>query len=299
MRVRIGVSPFDRGDPFETMRAVVEEAPRPARLAGPLKPVLWGLLEKEPDRRWDVDRARTALRELLAGTLASELLEVLGLPHLSGYLLAGIVACPHALHLVNHETVEALSPVNTLALALIALGGGAELRVATLREVGRSVAYGLSIQSAVGLVTLGGVFLLISGHVPFARGLPWPTLIAVALLATLCVFWLAHTQAELLAVRYAVSHPLTRQERRDALRHSWPMVQAGFPPVIGLLLGTAGLVDDSGAVDIALAIGVAELAAWGIAIGRREQLGTLRTAGVTAANVTLGLAVVGLKLMIH
>jgi hypothetical protein len=65
-----GGPPFDRGDPFETMRAVVEEAPRPARLAGPLKPVLWGLLEKEPDRRWDVERSRVALRELLTGVLA-------------------------------------------------------------------------------------------------------------------------------------------------------------------------------------------------------------------------------------
>jgi serine/threonine protein kinase len=64
-----GGPPFDRGDPFETMRAVVEEAPRPARLAGPLKPVLWGLLEKEPSRRWNVEQARTVLRELLTGTL--------------------------------------------------------------------------------------------------------------------------------------------------------------------------------------------------------------------------------------
>ena len=51
------------------MRAVVEEAPRPARLAGPLKPVLWGLLDKEPSTRWSVERARTELRELLTGTL--------------------------------------------------------------------------------------------------------------------------------------------------------------------------------------------------------------------------------------
>ena len=124
-------------------------------------------------------------------------------------------------------------------------------------------------------------------------------LIAVALLVTLCVFWLAHTQAELLAVRYAVAHPLTREERRDALRHGRPMLEAGFPPVLGLLLGGVGLVSDTTAVNIALAIGVAELAAWGIAIGKREQLGTLRTMGVTAANVTLGLSVVGLKLLIH
>jgi eukaryotic-like serine/threonine-protein kinase len=64
-----GGPPFDRGDPFETMRAVVEEAPRPARLAGPLKPVLMGLLDKEPSRRWSVEQARAVLRELLTGTL--------------------------------------------------------------------------------------------------------------------------------------------------------------------------------------------------------------------------------------
>src|SRR5436190_6520194 len=56
-----GGPPFDRGDPFETMRAVVEEPPRPARLAGPLQPVLWGLLDKEPSRRWTVEQARVAL----------------------------------------------------------------------------------------------------------------------------------------------------------------------------------------------------------------------------------------------
>jgi eukaryotic-like serine/threonine-protein kinase len=65
-----GGPPFDRGDPFETMRAVVEEEPRPARLAGPLEPVLFGLLDKEPDRRWTVERARVALREMLSGSLS-------------------------------------------------------------------------------------------------------------------------------------------------------------------------------------------------------------------------------------
>jgi serine/threonine protein kinase len=65
-----GGPPFDRGDPFETMRAVVEEAPRPARLAGPLKPVLMGLLDKDPSRRWSVDQARAVLREMLSGELS-------------------------------------------------------------------------------------------------------------------------------------------------------------------------------------------------------------------------------------
>jgi eukaryotic-like serine/threonine-protein kinase len=66
-----GRPPFDKGDPFETMRAVVEEPPvRPVR-AGALVPVLFGLLEKDPARRWDVPTARGALRDLLAGPLAN------------------------------------------------------------------------------------------------------------------------------------------------------------------------------------------------------------------------------------
>ena len=66
-----GRPPFDKGDPFETMRAVVEEAPvRPVR-AGSLAPVLYGLLEKDPTQRWDVPRARLVLRELLAGPLVN------------------------------------------------------------------------------------------------------------------------------------------------------------------------------------------------------------------------------------
>jgi Kef-type K+ transport system membrane component KefB len=119
---------------------------------------------------------------LLAGTLTSELLETIGLPHLSGYILAGIVGGPHVLHLVDHHTVEGLSPVNTLALALIALGGGAELRVSTLRAVGRSVGYALLMQSAVGLVIMSAVFMLLSRFIPFASSLGLSALIAVSLL---------------------------------------------------------------------------------------------------------------------
>lgn len=66
-----GRPPFDKGDPFETMRAVVEEPPaRPVR-SGSLAPVLFGLLEKDPHQRWDVHQARQVLRELLAGPLAN------------------------------------------------------------------------------------------------------------------------------------------------------------------------------------------------------------------------------------
>ena len=53
------------------MRAVVEEPPVAPVRAGPLTPVLYGLLDKDPGRRWDVHSARNALRDLLAGPLAN------------------------------------------------------------------------------------------------------------------------------------------------------------------------------------------------------------------------------------
>ncbi|MFB9235171.1 protein kinase [Plantactinospora siamensis] len=66
-----GRPPFDRGDPIETMHAVVEDPPAPPVRSGPLTPVLLGLLEKDPERRIDVNTARGILRDLLAGPLAS------------------------------------------------------------------------------------------------------------------------------------------------------------------------------------------------------------------------------------
>ncbi len=67
-----GRPPFDKGDPIETMHAVVEDPPAPPVRSGPLTEVLMGLLEKNPDRRCDVPAARTHLRQLLAGPLASK-----------------------------------------------------------------------------------------------------------------------------------------------------------------------------------------------------------------------------------
>jgi serine/threonine protein kinase len=56
-----GRPPFSRGSIFATLAAVLEEAPGPFLRAGPLRPVIEGLLAKEPERRLSVDAARAAL----------------------------------------------------------------------------------------------------------------------------------------------------------------------------------------------------------------------------------------------
>src|SRR5262249_52700091 len=65
-----GRPPFDKGDPLATMHSVVEDPPLPPQRCGPLVDVLYGLMEKDPNHRWDVVSARGFLRAMLAGPLA-------------------------------------------------------------------------------------------------------------------------------------------------------------------------------------------------------------------------------------
>jgi serine/threonine protein kinase len=58
---------FDRGDPMATLLAVVSEHPAPMVAAGPLEPVLRGLLTKDPAQRATAAQARQALTSALAG----------------------------------------------------------------------------------------------------------------------------------------------------------------------------------------------------------------------------------------
>lgn len=111
---------------------------------------------------------------LLAGTLASELVAPLGLPHLTGYLFAGIAAGPHVLGIVDEHTVKSLSPVNTLALSLIALAGGAELELGAVRKWARSLVVATTIQTGCVFAVATVTFLLARPLIPFARALgPW------------------------------------------------------------------------------------------------------------------------------
>jgi eukaryotic-like serine/threonine-protein kinase len=60
-----GRLPFDRGEPMATLLAVVSDPPAPMRAAGPLEPVLRGLLTKDPALRLSAAEARRQLDTVL------------------------------------------------------------------------------------------------------------------------------------------------------------------------------------------------------------------------------------------
>ncbi|MCF3120142.1 serine/threonine protein kinase [Streptomyces arenae] len=62
-----GSSPFRQDTPLSTLRAVVDEELPPARNAGPLTPVIEGLLRKDPDARMSAADAERDLRTVASG----------------------------------------------------------------------------------------------------------------------------------------------------------------------------------------------------------------------------------------
>ena len=119
---------------------------------------------------------------LLAGDVAAELVERVGLPHLSGYLIAGLLVGPHVLNAVPETAVGALKPVNTLALALIALSAGAELTWGLLSRGARSLICSIGAQLLIVPISCMAVMLALRPWVPFLAERAWPAAFGITLL---------------------------------------------------------------------------------------------------------------------
>jgi len=130
---------------------------------------------------------------LLGGYLAGQLAVELRLPKLSGYMIFGLVAGPELGQLLAPSMLSALRPVDGLAVALIALSAGAELRPAWLKKNLRRVlliSASLALIVTLGLTAMLILLQMIGVHLPFPSELPLGTelllasLLAVALSST-------------------------------------------------------------------------------------------------------------------
>jgi Kef-type K+ transport system membrane component KefB len=119
---------------------------------------------------------------LLAAFVAGELARDSSLPRITGYLAIGILFGPHVLQLLPQDTVEGFGLINGVALSVIALQAGGELRVSNLR--GRLLSI-TSITAAQIILITGGVALavfLAHDLLPFLVGRPGRSVLAVSLI---------------------------------------------------------------------------------------------------------------------
>jgi hypothetical protein len=120
--------------------------------------------------------------------------------------------------------------------------------------------------------------------------------IAVLVLVTTTVFWLAHVYAHALAESIQRGQHLSWGELRAVAGRESSIIEAAVAPVILLGLGSLGLYSVHLAVWLAFIAGLAVLVAEGLAFARMEKLGALGTAAIVTANLAMGLALVALKL---
>ncbi|TCK98796.1 transporter (CPA2 family) [Natranaerovirga hydrolytica] len=73
----------------------------------------------------------------LAGAAGGKLARLVRLPSVTGNLLAGVLVGPSVLNLVNEAVLYNLTPINELALGVIALSIGAELHWKTMRRLAK------------------------------------------------------------------------------------------------------------------------------------------------------------------
>ena len=122
--------------------------------------------------------------------------------------------------------------------------------------------------------------------------------IAVLVAATSVAFWLAHVYSNAVAHSVARDQHLSFGELRRIARREGSIIEAAVPPLAALLLGALGVISTQVAVWAAFALALVVLAAQGVTVARIERLGPLATLAVVAGNVSLGVLLVGLKLVV-
>ncbi len=166
---------------------------------------------------------------VLASYTIGGLVAQIRLPHITGYLIAGLVFGPSLANaltgldlpapfdrgILNAEVIEQLSLFDTLAVALIALTAGGELKVAALKKGMRAISSILAAQIVSIGVLVTAFFWLISGAVPYV-GLPGveglPMVAALAVGAMVASVSLATSPAATIAVimESRAAGPMTR-----------------------------------------------------------------------------------------
>jgi len=201
---------------------------------------------------------------LTCGLALGKLVEHLGLPRVTGYILAGVLLNPHLVHLVPPEFPGHTSVGMSIALAFITFSVGGSLYWPRMKSLGRSILLITALESEFAFlaVTLGFLVatpLVLGGSGAGMRSVFLPVSILVGALA-------APTDP---SATLAVVHEYRARG-----------------PVSSTVLGVTALDDAAGIVNYSLAAAVAGAAVAHRAFGLAGSVG--RPALIIAGSVALG-----------
>ncbi|WP_263253977.1 hypothetical protein [Saccharopolyspora rosea] len=118
--------------------------------------------------------------------------------------------------------------------------------------------------------------------------------LALLLMATGIVFWLAHVHAQLFGARMA-QRCLNRATVLHVCREEWPIVEAAVPSTVAVLVSPLLGLDVQGTAWLALAVALISQMGWAAAAARRAGAAWRQVALTDAVNLVIGLLIVALK----
>ncbi len=123
-----------------------------------------------------------------------------------------------------------------------------------------------------------------------------PGVLALLLIVSGVVFWLAHVYAATVA---GVHGGWQVGALRAGLRHEWPVAFAAVPPAIAAVVcGSVPNISVTDGVWAALAVAIAEQQLWGWAAIRKARLSGSDLTKTILLNIVMGLIIVALKVAI-
>jgi hypothetical protein len=179
----------------------------------------------------------------------------------------------------------------------VSLGDDADVTV-DAGDRGRARLRGASLGERLGGFVYGTIVALsviVTGTKAFPSELGQ---VAVLVVVTTLVFWLAHVYAHGIAFSVGRNMHLSFAELGRIAREEASIMASGVPPSMALVLGAVGVLSNHVAIRLAFGLGLAVLGATGLVYARVERLGYLRTLVAVCANLALGVALIGLKVFV-
>ena len=98
---------------------------------------------------------------LLASYFTGKIFNTFGLPKLTGYIAAGVIAGPYVLDFVTTEMGVSLKVVSSTATAILALEAGSELELKKIKPI-MGTLRGITMYAVIGsmIAISGGLFLM-------------------------------------------------------------------------------------------------------------------------------------------
>ncbi len=92
----------------------------------------------------------------------------LKLPAIIGYMILGALLGPSFLHIFNDKLLDKLDFIPDLALGFVALSIGMELKLSTMKKLGKSIIYIILLESFGAFIMVGLAVYILTGNMPLS-----------------------------------------------------------------------------------------------------------------------------------